>query len=289
MQNPWWQADGQDTELMQLWKIQNEGGGLNPVQKTKFEQLLQQAGLAPGSSPSNSMPLDATGQYIADTVGKLDEKYFAKIKEFNTNNPFKYDEVLAQEVTKAGTRLDPYYKQTLDDYTKGINLQKSRSLEDRDRTLSNLNADLDTYKEETKNNLMDALEKSRQGYADVGNYFSGAQAKTTAKVGLASGDALDKYTKGKEESMNTAKLTDTRNQQDSTLKQTMFERGVGKYNPDGTFTRGADSEAQVRSQAIGEVGVRQQQRQFELGAYAGPPPGADQNAYYLNLYSGLTG
>lgn len=285
--NPWFNADGTDTQLMQMWKIQNEGGGLNPYQKTQYEQMLQQAGLAPGSSPSNSMPLDATGQYLADTIGKLDEKYFAKIKDFNTANPFVYDEILQQEITKAGTRLDPYYKQSLDDYTKGINLQKTRSLEDRDKTLSTLNADLSTYKEETQNNLMDALEKSRQGYADVGNYFSGAQAKNTAKVGLASDDALDKYTRGKEESMQSAELTDKRTQEDANLKQGLFERQVGKYNPDGTFSRGAESEAQVRSQAIGEVGIRQQQRQFELGAYAGPPPGSNENQYYLNLYSGL--
>ena len=249
---------------------------------------MKAAGLAPGSSPLSSTPLDATGQYIQDTIGKLDDKYFAKIKEFNTNNPFVYDDVLKQEITKAGTRLDPYYKQTLDDYTRGIDLQKSRSLEDRNKTLSNLNADLSTYKEETKNNLMDALEKSRQGYADVGNYFSGAQAKSTARQGIDSADALDKYTRGKEDSMATADLTNTRNQQDSTLKQSLFERGVGKYDPvTGEFKRGSDSESEVRSQAIGEVGVRQQQRAFELGAYAGPPPGSNENQYYLNLYSGL--
>lgn len=262
----------------------------NPYQEDQYKKLLQQAGLAPGSTPTSSVPLDATGQYLADTIGKLDEKYFAKIKEFNTNNPFVYDDVLKQEITKAGTRLDPYYKQQLDDYTRGIDLQKTRSLEDRNKTLSNLNADLDSYKEETKNNLMDALEKSRQGYADVGNYFSGAQAKNTAKVGITADDALDKYTRGKKESMDTATLTDQRNVEDANLKQSLFERSVGKYDPTtGAFNRGADSEAQVRGQAIGEVGVRQQQRQFELGAYAGPPPGADQNAYYLDLYSGLTG
>lgn len=284
MENPWWYSDGNDTELMALYKV---GKDRNPHQEAQYQALLKEKGIAPGSTPTNTMPLDATGQYLADTIGKLDEKYFAKIKEFNTNNPFVYDDVLKQEITKAGTRLDPYYKQTLNDYTRGIDLQKSRSLEDRNKTLSTLNADISTYKEETKNNLMDALEKSRQGYADVGNYFSGAQAKSTARVGIDSQNALDKYTKGKEDSMQSAELTNTRNQEDSTLKQSLFERGVGKYNADGTFTRGADSEAQVRSQAIGEVGVRQQQRQFELGAYAGPPPGADQNAYYLNLYSGL--
>lgn len=106
--------------------------------------------------------LDPTGQYIQDTINKLDDKYFAKIKEFNTNNPFVYDDVLKQEITKAGTRLDPYYMQQLNDYTRGIELTKTRSLEDRDRTIGNLTKDISQYTEETKNNLMDALEKSRQ-------------------------------------------------------------------------------------------------------------------------------
>jgi len=235
-----------------------------------------------------SRPLDPTGQYLADTIGKLDEKYFAKIKEFNTNNPFVYDDVLKQEITKAGTRLDPYYKQTLDDYTRGIDLQKTRSLEDRNKTVANLNKDITDYTEETKNNLMDALEKSRQGYADVGNYFSGAQAKATARAGIDSTNALDKYKAGKQDSMDTADLTNKRTVEDANLKQSLFERQVGKYDPiTGEFKRGADSEAQVRSQALAEIPVRQSQRQFALNQYAGPPPGADQNQFYLGLYSGL--
>lgn len=284
--NPWFNDDGSAKELLTLY-TQRQEGGLNPYLEERFNNMMKAAGLAPGSSPLNSVPLDATGQYLQDTINKLDDKYFSKIKEFNTNNPFVYDDVLKQEVTKAGTRLDPYYKQQLDDYTRGIDLQKTRSLEDRNKTIGNLNKDVADYTEETKNNLMDALEKSRQGYADVGNYFSGAQQKTTAKVGLDSNNAIDKYTQSKEDSIQNAELNDTRTQQDASLKQSLFERSVGKYNPDGTFTRGADSEAQVRSQAIPEVGVRQQQRQFELGAYAGPPPGSNENQYYLNLYSGL--
>lgn len=237
---------------------------------------------------SYQQSLDPTGQYLQDTINKLDDQYFSKIEEFNAQNPFVYDDVLKSEITKAGARLDPYYMQQLNDYTRGIDLQKTRSLEDRDRTLSTLQKDISNYTEETKNNLMDALEKSRQGYADVGNYFSGAQAKNTAKTGIAANDALNNYVQGKQESMDTARLTDTRNQQDASLKQSLFERSVGHYDPvTGAFVRGADSEAQVRSQAIPEVGAQQARRTFALNQYAGPPPGANQNEFYLNLYSGL--
>lgn len=288
MQSPWWDASGNDSQLMQLHKMGTEGGGRNPVQESQYQELLKSAGLAPGSSPTSSIPLDATGQYLTNTVGKLDEAYFKKIKDFDAENPFVYDDVLKGEIAKAGTRLDPYYIQTLNDYTRGIDLTKSRSLEDQKKTLASLNADLSSYTEANKRSLSDALDKSRQGYADVGNYFSGAQEKNTAKVGLASENALDEYTRGKEQAINTAETTNNRNVEDANLKQSLFQRDIGSYDPiSGQFKRGVQSEAEVRSQAIQAVGVDQQKRNFDLGAYAGPPPGADQNAYYLNLYSGL--
>lgn len=281
--NPWYNSDGSDTQLMQLYKTNR-----NPYQETQYQNLLQQAGLAPGSTPNSSMPLDASGQAIQDAMFKLDDAYFSKIKDFNKNNPFVYDDVLKQEITKAGTRLDPYYMQQLNDYTRGIDLQKSRSAEDMRKTLSTLTADMESYSKESKQALDTALEKSRQGFADVGNYFSGAMAKETAKTGLDSNQQLSEYTRGKEDSMDASRLTNERNLQDYGLKQKLFERSVGSFDPaTGQFKRGADSEAQVRSQAISEIGPRQQQRAFDLGAYAGPPPGVNQNEYMLNLYSGL--
>lgn len=241
----------------------------------------------PGAKQLVESSMDPAGQAIQDAIFKLDEQYFSKIKDFNEKNPFKYDEVLAQEITKAGTRLDPYYKQLLSDYTRGIELSKSRSFEDRNRTLATINADIESYSSDTKKNLDDALEKTRQGFADIGNYFSGAQAKAVAKTGLDSGDTMQKYMTGKQEAKDTANLSYTRNIQDSDLKQKMFERQVGSYDATGKFIRGAESEAEVRSQAIPEVAARQAERQFALGQAAGPPPGANPNEYYLNLYSGL--
>lgn len=233
--------------------------------------------------------LDPTGQYIQNTVQKLDEQYFGKIKEYDKNNPFIYDDVLKQEIAKAGTRLDPYYIQTLNDYTRGIDLTKSRSTEDLRKTLANLTSDISSYTETTKNNLADALEKSRQGYADVGLYFSGNEARNVAKTGLDTNNTLNEYTRGKQTSMDTATTSDQRAQQDANLKLGQFQRDIGHFDAaTGKFVRGAQSEAEVRSQALPEVNARQQERQFGLGQYAGPPPGADPNMFYLNLYSGFS-
>lgn len=285
--NPWYQSDGSDSQLMQLYKI-GQSGGRNPYQEEQYQNLLKQAGLAPGSTPTSSTLLDASGQAIQDAIFKLDEKYFAKVKEYNEKNPFVYDDVLKAEIDKAGTRLDPYYKQQLDDYTRGIKLQSQRSVEDMRTTLSNLTADLESYSKENRLALDDALERSRQGFADVGNYFSGAQARATAKAGLEANDQLTDYTRGKEQSMDQARLTNTRNLEDYGLKQKMFERSVGSYDPiTGQFKRGADSEAQVRSQAIGEIPAQQAKRNFALQQYVGPAPGVNPNEFYLQTYSGL--
>lgn len=266
-----------DSELQQLYKTDR-----NPIQETRYQELLRQQGGNSGSSGG-----DATEQYIQNAIFKLDDVYFSKIKEFDKNNPFVYDDVLKQEITKAGTRLDPYYKQTLNDYLKGIDLQKSRSLEDKSKTLTNLNADINSYTTNNKEALIEALDKSRQGFSDVGNYFSGAQERNTAKQGLESNQNLTDYLRGKNQAIDTAETTNQRTLQDTQLKQDQFQRDVGSYGVNGEFTRGAQSEATVRSQAINEIPARQAERQFALNQYAGPPPGADQNQFYLSSYSGL--
>lgn len=243
----------------------------------------------PGAQQAvQSGALDPTGAYIQNTVYKLDDAYFSKIKDFNSKNPFVYDDVLKQEISKAGNRLDPYYIQTLNDYTRGIDLQKSRSNEDLRKTLANLSTDINSYTESTKNNLEDALAKSRQGYADVGLYFSGNQQRDTAKQGLNANQGLADYTRGKQQSIDTANTTNERTQQDATLKLNQFQRDIGHFDPaTGKFVRGAQSEAEVRSQAMSAIPARQSQHQLALYQAAGPPPGVNENEFWLNAYSGL--
>src|SRR3990167_8392914 len=143
--NPFFKSDGGDSELTQLAKT-----GRNPIQETRYRELLAQAGLpyfAGGndtntqdflsfvnSSGGGSTGLDPAGQSIFDAINKQNEKFIAKIKEFDEKNPFVYDTILEEEMKKVGQRLDPYYKQTLDDFLTSINRKRTRSLEDERKT-----------------------------------------------------------------------------------------------------------------------------------------------------------
>lgn len=239
-------------------------------------------------------PQQQTFDSILDAMNKKNEQFIGKIKEFDEKNPWVYDEILAEEMAKTGQRLDPYYKQTLDDFLTSINRKRTRSLEDERRTLSEISMDTQDYTKENKLALEDALEKSREGYADAGLYSSGVRMRAEGRLGVDSQDTLADYTKGQERRVGDLKLKTSREFEDYATTQGEFERDVGAYDPTGKFVRGVSlggrpvgtrSEAEVRQYAMAEIPVRQQQREFERRQFAGPPAGADQAAYYLDTYS----
>ena len=250
--------------------------------QAEIDNLTQNVILPNGKSWIDSEYADAksflqgtfTGDPATDAIiaaqGEANQKFSAKIKEFDAKNPFVFDKILQEEVQKVGTRLDPYYKQTLDDFLKGIQTRTSRSLEDERRTLTDISQDVDAYKKETQINLEDALSRSREGYADVGQYFSGQQLRTTAKVGLESGQQEQEYLRGQGQRTEEAGLTRGRDIQDIGEGQRTFQRDVGQYNPEGVFARGARSEAEVRSFSYPEVERRRSQREFEMRQYVSP-------------------
>lgn len=246
------------------------------------EGLVQQylAGGAQGG-------LDPAGQAILDAMNKQNEVFVSKLKEYDTTNPFVYDEILAQEMGKVGERLDPYYKQQLGDFTTAMSRKTSRSLEDRQRVLTNISLDVDQYTKENKQAVEDALEKSREGYSGAGLYTSGARMRTEGRLGAEAGKSLADYLGQKDRAVGEVNLGTQRQLEDYGEQTRLFERGVGSMQ-DGVFKRGADSEAEVRLQAIPEVARRQQQREFERRQYAGAPAGADQAQYYLDTYKLLS-
>lgn len=228
---------------------------------------------------------DPAGQSIMDAINKQNEAFIAKIKEFDTKNPFVYDQILADEVKKVGQRLDPYYKQTLDDFLTSVERKRTRSLEDERSTLSEISQDIGDYTKENKMVLEDALDKSREGYADAGLYNSGARMRAEGRLGQGAQDQLKNYTQGQDRRAADVRLSTGRTMEDLGEEQRLFQREVGSYSPTGQFTRGARSEAEARSQAMSEIPALQQQRQFALRQYAGAPAGVDAAQYNLETYN----
>lgn len=124
-----------------------------------------------GSGGSN------TGEFgldkILDEFKKRQEERNRLTTEFETKNPFVFDEVLAQKALQASEQLDPYYKQTLGDFLQGITRQRSRGIEDERRLLGELETDVSQYTEQSKANLELALEKAKEGASSAGLLQSG--------------------------------------------------------------------------------------------------------------------
>src|SRR3990167_5401673 len=229
--------------------------------------------------------LDPSSQLIFDTINKQNEQFIAKLKDFDVKNPFVYDVILGEEIKKVGQRLDPYYKQSLDDYLTAVNRKRTRSVEDERRTLQEISQDVQDYTKEHKLALEDALDKSREGYADAGLFSSGSRMRAEGKIGEVGQDTLADYQRGQERRTGDIQRLTQRELQDYQTEQSLFQRDVGSYGAGGEFTRGARSEAETKLQAIPEVQRRQRERDFARAQYAGPPAASDQAQYLLNTYN----
>lgn len=94
-------------------------------------------------------------------------------KEFDTKNPFAFDEVLAK--ASAQESYNPYYEAELSDLVSGIERQRE-STEGEQALLMDLNR---IQSGAEKRNLEDAIRASEEGYSGAGLYFSGAKERGT--------------------------------------------------------------------------------------------------------------
>lgn len=215
---------------------------------------------------------------IIDKYTQQLENYQKKYKEYNEKNPFVFDTVLAEEKKKVGQRLDPYYEQTLSDYLKGVETKRSRSIEDERRVLGELQQDTDQFVGREKNRLLDAIERSREGYSDAGLYSSGKrfreQGQLEANTNETLSDALTQKNR-KEQDVATGRK---RLEEDLTLDEKLKRRDLEK-----------EKTYQTEMQSYTETQRRQQQNEFERQQYAGAIPGVDTGQLGTSLYKLLPG
>jgi hypothetical protein len=114
---------------------------------------------------------------VNDFQAQLDA-YNSKVSDYQKQNPFNFDDMQAKGLSQATAALNPYYSELLDNYMQGINYTRQRSLEDENRAVTNLQADIDAYTGQAKANLQNTLLQAGQQYSDSGSYDSGARART---------------------------------------------------------------------------------------------------------------
>jgi hypothetical protein len=222
-----------------------------------------------GGAPTYTPPTPTTqpvnpAQKVMDTITssyqKLIDNYALKGKEFDTKNPFVFDEVLASKRNEVATRLDPYYTQTLNDYVRGVEVKRSRSLEDEKTILADTNSDVANFTGKTKDVLEEALRTSAEGNADSGLFFSGLSLR---KEGMMTNDAnssLKDYTTGAERTLRNAGTMRGRTLEDLTRESTMKTRDLNQekyYN--------------TESGALKETNLAQAKRDLERNQYIGAP------------------
>lgn len=213
------------------------------------------------------------------TSSKIDE-WNKKFNEYAKANPFDPDKALTEEKAKVQQRLDPYYKQTLNDYLQGVETKKSRSLQDESTILSELNADREFYSGQAAQNLDNALEQSREGFADAGLYGSGQQLRASGKLQSESSNNLSDYLRRNEAREKQTQLEGQRfRNEDLPLAQKLFERQTGSYDTSGNFIPGADEQAQILTGASQGVKERQLQNYFGASQAAGAYPGVTPQAF----------
>jgi len=187
------------------------------------------------------------------------------VTPYDEVNPFFFDEELARRASTA--EYTPYYNEMLSDYVTKVETTKSRSEEDMNRTLEQLEAGKEYYMGTQRRLLDRAVKNVNEGYAGRGLFFAGARPKDI-------GELEKEYDADKQNY-----LTDYKYQKTGTKLQN--QRGLDTLNTEQeTYTRDTERE---KKYAI-EGGVLQRQGEVR-DEYEASRQKYYDNANYGGLYS----
>ena len=134
------------------------------------------------------------------------------VTPYETVNPFSFDETLATQASTA--EYAPYYQELLSDYTTQTKTTISRSQEDLQNTLTNLQAGKEYYTGVQRRLLDNTLDQVNKGYAGNGLFFSGAKQKDINQYQTEYGANMGEYNRQYEYNTQQAQTANTRTQQD---------------------------------------------------------------------------
>jgi hypothetical protein len=210
------------------------------------------------SSGGGKVTADSMLSTAADSFRKMISEYEAKGKEFDSKNPFVFSDVLNEKRKEVGARLDPYYTQLLDDFVKGINVKRSRSVEDEKSILNEITADTDTFTGRQKRLTDEALGSAAEGFADSGMFFSGKRLKKEGDINVVSRDTTDDFLTGQGRKQDASNLRGSRTLEDLKTSQDLGQRDI---NQEKTF--------RIESEGLKEAELARAQREFEKNQYLG--------------------
>lgn len=173
-----------------------------------------------GSSGSGFTSADQFMQSLKDTLSAQMDEFSKRVKDFDTNNPFAFDEALAR--SSAEQRYNPYYEAELADFTAGIDSQR-QSTEGQKTLLTELNR-IDVKAD--NRNLEEAIRASEEGYAGAGLFFSGARERGTGLEKIKG----DENAQARDARFNTGiadydrRLTDINREEQTGIRRTQAQK-----------------------------------------------------------------
>lgn len=198
------------------------------------------------STPTASVP---TAEDILKASMDRIKEQVAFFKDFTSNNPFKFDEILAKQM--AEEKYKPYYTQVLQDFVEPLQDKIGKSLSDETRLLSELTRQKD-YGVSSKSAEFDkAIEKATEGFAGSGLLGSG----------LANRDLVQQDIKNKGELSDF--VAGNQYKQDVATSQGTFERGQAQKQIDkeqrDIFGRGREYETSLAKEVEAKRGLASKQ------------------------------
>ena len=200
------------------------------------------------TAPSASSNVPTAEDILKSSMDKIKEQV-AFFKDFTSNNPFKFDEILAKQMAEEKYR--PYYTQVLQDFVEPLQDKIGKSLSDETKLLGELTRQKE-YGVSSKTAEFDkAIEKATEGFAGSGLLGSGLATRDIVQQDIKNKGELGDFVAGNQY------------KQDVATSQGAFERGqaeksIAKGQRD-VFGQGRDFDTALAKEVESKRGVAQKQ------------------------------
>lgn len=186
---------------------------------------------------------------LNSAISSMSDLFPNQVTPFEQVNPFSFDKALATQAATA--EYDPYYQQLLSDYSKNVSTTLSRSKEDLQTTLQQLQQGKDYYTGTEGRMLDQALKQTNEGYAGRGLFFSGAKQQDINQIQKEYQAQTGEFNKQYDYNTGQAKLAQQRTAEDLGTAQSQYTRDVKQSEKtainQGILQRQSEAQAQYES------------------------------------------
>jgi hypothetical protein len=186
------------------------------------------AGKGGVNSGGSGNPMQDVNNMIQNSFQTLMTQVQQKFGDYQASHPFALDQVLADATNQAKEQVDPYYQEELGNYLTGVQRTISRSGQDTQNLLGELNAQAGSFSRDTNLKLNSALENSNAGYANAGLFNSGAALRSGGMLQTESANSLSDYMRQNAYEQNQANLQNQRTVEDTNLASTQTQRDIAR-------------------------------------------------------------